>query len=74
VTRRIRADGLDVPVLFLTAKAKSDVEDRIAGLTVGSDDYVGKPFSLMEIVARTKAIVGRWAAPEHDPGLRLPTS
>ena len=57
VTRRIRADGLGVPVLFLTAKA--DVEDRIAGLKVGGDDYVAKPFSLMEIVARVKAILRR---------------
>jgi two-component system OmpR family response regulator len=69
VTRRVRADGLDVPVLFLTAK--SDVQDRIAGLTVGGDDYVGKPFSLMEIVARTKAILRRRAAPEHDRALRF---
>jgi two-component system OmpR family response regulator len=69
VTRRIRADGLDVPVLFLTAK--TDVEDRIAGLTVGGDDYVGKPFSLMEIVARTKAILRRRAAPEDDRALRF---
>lgn len=57
VTRRIRADGLDVPVLFLTAK--SEVADRVAGLTVGGDDYVSKPFSLIEIVARTKAILRR---------------
>jgi two-component system OmpR family response regulator len=69
VTRRIRADGLDVPVLFLTAK--SDVEDRIAGLTVGGDDYVGKPFSLMEIVARTKAILRRRSAPDDDRTLRF---
>ena len=44
VTRRIPADGLDVPVLFLTAR--SDVADRVAGLSVGGDDYVTKPFSL----------------------------
>ena len=69
VTRRLRADGLEVPVLFLTAK--TDVEDRIAGLTVGGDDYVGKPFSLMEIVARTKAILRRRAAPEDDRTLRF---
>jgi two-component system OmpR family response regulator len=62
VTRRIRADGLDVPVLFLTAK--SEVADRVAGLTVGGDDYVSKPFSLIEIVARTKAILRR----RHPPG------
>ncbi|HTV10506.1 MAG TPA: response regulator transcription factor [Acidimicrobiales bacterium] len=64
VTRRIRSDGLDVPVLFLTAKA--DVEDRIAGLSVGGDDYVAKPFSLMEIVARAKAILRRRVPTEED--------
>lgn len=69
VTRRIRADGLDVPVLFLTAK--SDVEDRVAGLTVGGDDYVAKPFSLMEIVARTKAILRRRQSPDQDRRLRF---
>jgi len=69
VTRRIRADGLDVPVLFLTAKA--DVEDRIAGLTVGGDDYVSKPFSLMEVVARTKAILRRRLVADADPRLRF---
>jgi two-component system OmpR family response regulator len=69
VTRRIRADGLDVPILFLTAK--SDVEDRVAGLTIGGDDYVSKPFSLMEIVARVKAILRRRQAPEEDGTLRF---
>ncbi|MCU1490054.1 MAG: alkaline phosphatase [Acidimicrobiaceae bacterium] len=69
VTRRIRADGLDVPVLFLTAK--SDVDDRIAGLTVGGDDYVAKPFSLMEVVARTKAILRRRAPTDEDRKLRF---
>jgi two-component system OmpR family response regulator len=69
VTRRIRADGLDVPILFLTAK--SEVEDRVAGLTVGGDDYVAKPFSLMEIVARTKAILRRRQSPDEDRTLRF---
>jgi two-component system OmpR family response regulator len=69
VTRRIRSDGIDVPVLFLTAK--SEVEDRVAGLTVGGDDYVSKPFSLMEIVARTKAILRRRQAPDQDRRLRF---
>ena len=53
VTRRLRADGIAVPVLFLTAR--NEVEDRVAGLGLGGDDYVSKPFSLVEIVARTKA-------------------
>jgi len=69
VTRRIRSDGLDVPILFLTAR--SDVDDRVAGLTVGGDDYVSKPFSLAEIVARTKAILRRGQPPADDRRLRF---
>ena len=57
VTRRLRADGIRVPVLFLTAR--DSVEDKVAGLTVGGDDYVTKPFSLAEVVARTRAILRR---------------
>lgn len=57
VTRRLRADGIRVPVLFLTAR--DAVEDKVAALTVGGDDYVTKPFSLAEIVARTHAILRR---------------
>ncbi len=57
VLRRIRADGDDAPVLFLTAK--DAVEDRIAGLTAGGDDYVTKPFSLEEVVARLRGLIRR---------------
>src|SRR5204863_9047320 len=57
VTRRLRADGINVPVLSLTAR--DSVEDKVAGLTVGGDDYVTKPFSLAEIVARVRAILRR---------------
>jgi two-component system OmpR family response regulator len=57
VTRRLRADGIRVPILFLTAR--DSVEDKVAGLTVGGDDYVTKPFSLAEIVARAHAILRR---------------
>jgi two-component system, OmpR family, response regulator len=57
VTRRLRADGIRVPILFLTAR--DTLEDKIAGLTVGGDDYVTKPFSLAEIVARIHAILRR---------------
>ena len=57
VTRRLRERGRDVPVLFLTAK--DDVADRVAGLTVGGDDYVTKPFSLEEVVARIRAVLRR---------------
>jgi two-component system, OmpR family, response regulator len=57
VLRRIHAESPDVPVLFLTAK--DAVEDRIAGLTAGGDDYVAKPFSLEEVVARLRALMRR---------------
>ncbi|MCA0322287.1 MAG: response regulator transcription factor [Actinobacteria bacterium] len=57
VLRRMRADSPAVPVLFLTAK--DAVEDRVAGLTAGGDDYVTKPFSLEEVVARLRALMRR---------------
>jgi two-component system, OmpR family, response regulator len=60
VLARLRRDSLDVPVLFLTAKAA--VEDRIAGLTAGGDDYVTKPFSLEEVVARLRGLLRRSGA------------
>ncbi|MGV9675728.1 response regulator transcription factor [Nocardia sp. NPDC003482] len=55
--RRLRADGIDTPVLFLTAR--DDVEDRVTGLTLGADDYVTKPFALEEVVARVRVILRR---------------
>jgi two-component system OmpR family response regulator len=57
VLSRLRADGDQVPILFLTAK--DSVDDRVAGLTVGGDDYVTKPFSLEELVARLRALIRR---------------
>jgi two-component system OmpR family response regulator len=57
VTRRLRGDGMRVPVLFLTAKDAT--EDKVNGLTVGGDDYVAKPFSLEELIARARAILRR---------------
>jgi len=57
VLRRMRADNPAVPVLFLTAR--DAVEDRVAGLTAGGDDYVTKPFSLEEVVARLRALMRR---------------
>ena len=68
VTRRLRADGRETPVLFLTAR--DAVEDKVAGLTLGGDDYVTKPFSLEEIVARVRALLRRQAsAMPVDDGL-----
>jgi two-component system OmpR family response regulator len=66
VTRRLRADGIRVPVLFLTAR--DSVEDKVAGLTVGGDDYVTKPFSLAEIVARARAILRRTQQEDDGDG------
>ena len=63
VMRRIRATSPTVPVLFLTAK--DAVEDRVAGLTAGGDDYVTKPFSLEEVVARIRAVLRR-TQPDAD--------
>jgi two-component system OmpR family response regulator len=60
VLRRIRMRVPHLPVLFLTAK--DAVEDRIAGLTAGGDDYVTKPFSLEEVVARLRALLRRSGA------------
>jgi len=57
VLTRLRGDGIETPILFLTAKDALD--DRIAGLTVGGDDYVTKPFSLEELVARLRGLIRR---------------
>jgi two-component system OmpR family response regulator len=57
VLRRLRAESPHVPVLFLTAR--DAVEDRIAGITAGGDDYVTKPFSLEELVARLRGLLRR---------------
>jgi two-component system OmpR family response regulator len=60
VLRRLREHNSALPVLFLTAK--DAVEDRIAGLTAGGDDYVTKPFSLEEVVLRLRALLRRTQA------------
>jgi two-component system OmpR family response regulator len=57
VTRKLRERGRDVPVVFLTAR--DDTNDKVTGLTVGGDDYVTKPFSLEEVVARIRAVLRR---------------
>jgi two-component system OmpR family response regulator len=65
VVRRLRQDGVTAPVLFLTAKDAT--EDKITGLTLGGDDYVTKPFSLEEVVARIRAVLRRFRA-TAEPG------
>lgn len=65
VTKKIRGMGIETPILFLTAR--DDTEDKVAGLTVGGDDYVTKPFSLDEIMARISAIMRR-TGKDANPG------
>jgi two-component system OmpR family response regulator len=69
VTRKLRERGREVPVLFLTAR--DDVEDKVKGLTVGGDDYVTKPFSLEEVVARIRAVLRRCGHEDAEPANRL---
>jgi two-component system OmpR family response regulator len=57
VLRRVAAAGFRVPIIFLTARDAT--EDKIHGLTVGGDDYVTKPFSIEELVARVRAVLRR---------------
>jgi DNA-binding response OmpR family regulator len=57
VCRRLRAGGSDVPVMMLTARG--DELDRVVGLDVGADDYLPKPFSLAELLARVRALLRR---------------
>ncbi len=71
VTRRLRDSGRELPILFLTAR--DSLEDKVTGLTVGGDDYVTKPFSLEEVVARIRAVLRRTqeGEPEDDLTLRV---
>lgn len=57
VLRRLRAEAISTPVLFLTAKG--DVEDRVTGLDAGADDYLPKPFAASELLARVRAMLRR---------------
>jgi two-component system response regulator MprA len=67
VCRRLRAAGDRTPILMLTAR--TEVEDRVAGLDAGADDYLGKPFALDELLARVRALLRR--TPSSDEPLRF---
>src|SRR5258708_25603252 len=70
VLHRLRGGGTRTPVLFLTAR--DSTEDKVRGLTLGGDDYVTKPFSLEEVIARIHAVPTRTpGGPPHHPP-RLP--
>ena len=68
VARRIRSGGDRTPVVFLTAR--DSTEDKVRGLTLGGDDYVTKPFSLEEVIARIRAVLRRTGG-EFEPPARL---
>ncbi|TYB58826.1 response regulator transcription factor [Nonomuraea sp. PA05] len=69
IVRRLRGGGLHTPVVFLTAR--DETEDKIRGLTLGGDDYVTKPFSLEEVVARIHAVLRRTAGESQAAPPRL---
>jgi len=64
ICRRLRATGNSIPVILLTAK--DEVTDRVAGLDAGADDYVIKPFSIEELLARIRAHLRRTQEPDED--------
>ncbi len=68
ICRRMRAAGNQTPVLMLTARGEE--ADRVIGLDMGADDYVTKPFSLRELLARVRALLRRAQAQPAPPGLR----
>jgi two-component system copper resistance phosphate regulon response regulator CusR len=62
--KRLRSQGVDTPVIFLTAR--DSVDDRVNGLDAGGDDYLVKPFSFAELLARVRAQLRRGPAPMSD--------
>ena len=64
IARRLNADRVQVPIIFLTARDAT--EDKVRGLTMGGDDYVTKPFSLEELVARIRTILRRTGLTEPE--------
>ena len=69
VTKRLRTAGYTAPIIFLTAK--DDTEDKVEGLNVGGDDYVTKPFSLDEIIARINAVLRRTIQEDEESMLEI---
>ena len=64
ICRRLRSTGDKVPIILLTAK--DEISDRVAGLDAGADDYVVKPFSIEELLARVRAHLRRTQEPNPD--------
>ena len=70
ILKKLRADGKDVPILILTARGEE--ADKVFGFRLGADDYVTKPFSLSELLARVQAILRRAkGSDKHDEGAAI---
>ena len=69
ILRRARACGLEIPVLFLTAR--DGIEDRVRGLELGADDYLVKPFAFAELLARVRTLLRRRQVPTMLPALKV---
>jgi DNA-binding response OmpR family regulator len=67
ICREVRSRGLEIPIIMLTARAQE--VDRVRGLELGADDYVIKPFSLAELVARTRAVLRRIQCASQTEGV-----
>jgi DNA-binding response OmpR family regulator len=65
ICRKVRAEGIQTPILMLTARGEE--ADRVLGLDLGADDYVAKPFSIRELLARIRAILRRTQPPKALP-------
>src|SRR5581483_8169563 len=68
ICRKVRAEGLQTPILMLTARGEE--ADRVLGLDLGADDYVSKPFSIRELLARVRALLRRGS--EKEKPAKLP--
>lgn len=63
--RKVRAEGVTIPILMLTARGEE--ADRVLGLDLGADDYMSKPFSVRELLARVRALLRRTQPPQAEP-------
>ena len=66
ICKTLKGEGSDVPIIMLTARVEE--EDRLAGLDLGADDYVAKPFSARELAARVRAVLRRTAQERLEDG------
>lgn len=69
MAEKLRNENLQIPIIFLTAKDTEN--DMLTGFSVGGDDYISKPFSIKEVIARTKAVIKRAKSTLNKPGQKL---